>query len=169
MAFMVGPQPPRMQPPPPLGGMPSDPGRSRIVTAIGIINFVFSALEMLCGMIMLAGGALAGAVVAQAAKEPGNTDVQKAATVLGGAIGGLLMLLAGAMIAMGIMSLIAGVGVVKRKNWGRTLTLVLGCLAGIMALINLSQLQIFGVLIDGGYCAFVLAVLLQKKYAAEFS
>ena len=80
--------------------------------------------------------------------------------------------------------LIAGVAVFRRRRFGRTLTLVLGALAGVLALLyafqGLSELagaspapewvgaSALGVLVHGGYSALVFWVLLDRKAAGEF-
>ncbi len=65
--------------------------------------------------------------------------------------------------------LIAGYGVIKRRKWGRILTLVLGAIAALFAGLSLMQFNLVGAGMYGSYAALVFSVLLKPEYAAEFS
>jgi hypothetical protein len=143
--------------------------KSGIVTAIGVVNFVFAGLNLLCGLLALVGGAIAGAVVSKAASESASTEANQATVAVSGAIGLIIIVMAVLGLIMGALMLAAGLGIVKRRKWGRMLTLILGGLSALMAVLSLVQFNIVGVLLQGGYAGLVLAVLLQKKHADEFS
>jgi hypothetical protein len=88
-------------------------------------------------------------------------------------------------IAGGILLVIAGMGLLRRRRFSRVLTLVLGTLGGMLAVLYgytlvdemrdglLLSAQgatlLVGLLVHGGYCAFVFVVLLNRKNAAEFT
>jgi hypothetical protein len=101
-----------------------------------------------------------------------------------------LLALAGVAVAIvsiagGILLVIAGMGLLRRRRFGRVLTLVLGTLGGMLALLYgytlVDELRdgmltstpgavlLVGLLVHGGYCAFVFVVLLNRKNAAEFT
>lgn len=147
--------------PPGEGGGVGVPVRSGAVTAVAIVNFVLGGLSLLCGGIVLLGGAaLMGLVGKQ-----GGAEEQAAAA----ALGGIALVIAVVMILLSLPTIIAGIGVINRRNWGRILTIVLGVLAGLLALLDLVTVNIFGLVIHAGYCVLVLVILLNQKYAAEFS
>lgn len=98
--------------------------------------------------------------------------------------GMILLVLAVAFIAIGILLLVAGVGLLRRRPASRILTLVLGGLGGALSLLYLIQLvvvlfndipttqgvviSLVGLVVHGGYCAFAFTVLLKRRIAAEF-
>ena len=93
--------------------------------------------------------------------------------------------IAGVSFVGGILLVMAGMGLRRRRRFGRTLTLALGTLGGVLAILygytlagqlrddTLTSAQavvlVVGLLVHGGYCAFVFAVLLNRKNAAEFT
>jgi hypothetical protein len=63
----------------------------------------------------------------------------------------------------------AGIGILKRAQWGRVLGLLLAGVAALLAILNLVAMNIVLVLTNGAYAGFSFAVLLQAKYKAEFA
>ena len=78
-------------------------------------------------------------------------------------------------IVAGILLIIAGAGIWRRRSFSRWLTLVLGAISGVLAmpysyaLLEGDPLSLVGVVVHGGYCALVFVVLCNRKNAAEFS
>src|SRR5262249_20409591 len=103
------------------------------VTAVAVLNFLLGGLCLICGVISFIVGALATGVGDAASREPSGR--------LGGALltslGIVLIILAGGYVLLGIGGIVAGVGVTNRRQWGRILTLVLGGLAALLALVSL--------------------------------
>jgi len=133
-----------------------------MVTAVAVVNFILGGLNALCGgLLLLSGGVVAGVGAARAAG--GGAEGAAAATV----IGGLLVVLGVVSLILSIPTIVAGVGVLKRRQWGRVLTLILGGLSGLIGLSLLIRMQAGG-LLQLAYCVFVYVVLLNSKYAAEF-
>jgi hypothetical protein len=80
---------------------------------------------------------------------------------------------------------VAGTGVLRRRRWGRWLTLVLGGVNGLNGARFIPQLAMglsgnepnsgelaiaaICILIQLGYCALVYCVLLNRRFAAEFA
>ena len=161
---MVAP-PPGSPPAEPTAVPAGPPAKSGAVTAVAIVNFVFGGLDLLCGLLVLVGGAAVAGLVAVAGHEGGAGP--EAGTVAA-VVGGLIIVFAVFQMLLGVPTILAGVGVLKRARWGRILTLVLGALSGVLAVFNLFSLDIRDAILHGGYCAMVYAILLNKQYAAEF-
>jgi hypothetical protein len=153
--------------------------KSGAVTAVAVVNFVLGGFLLLCGLVAMLGGALLGNIFGQAgaaAKMPQGMDPEQAKVFnqLAQGGGGLIATIAAFIgicyLIVAVPAIIAGVGVLKRAQWGRILTLVLGVIAGLFALLSLASLPagIFGLVIYGGYCVLVFVILLNKQYAAEF-
>ncbi|MCI0460277.1 MAG: hypothetical protein L0Z62_25270 [Gemmataceae bacterium] len=160
------------------GPMAGPRAKSGAVTAVGIINLIFAGLTVVVAFIMMFAASLIFGTAAGVADELR----QKGFDVKGAeAAGGLAGMLAGAAVCVGVVALLiaglyvlAGLGVLNRKQYGRIITLVLGALHGLNALLNLTAIgtvpvqAILGILISGGYCIFVYMVLLNSQNAAEF-
>jgi len=153
--------------------------KSGAVTAIAIINFVFGGLQVVCGLLLMVAGAFIGKLlgdVAAGAPPPQGMDpeaakqIQQLGQAGGGMFAGFGALFGVCIMLFAIPTILAGVGVMNRRQWGRILTLVLGALAGLSALASLSALPkgIPNIVISGGYCVLVYVILLNKQYAAEF-
>ena len=154
------------------------PAKSGAVTVVAILNFVFGALWLMCGILMtFAGGMVASfmpQLMEQAAKDPNmqaeqRQQLEQMGEMGGGVIGGIILAIGIVSMVVGLPTIIAGVGVMQRKSWGRILTIVIGCIAGIIALACLVQFNLCGVVIYAAYAATVLAILFNPRYAAEFA
>jgi hypothetical protein len=154
---------------------PGPGGHSGVVTAIGVINIIFGALDVILGLvIMIAGPTLLNVLFhigsEAASNAPGGNpaDAARIRETAGAATGiaGMIVAFAGVCVMiLAVPVILAGVGVLKRRPWGRILTIILGILAAIGGVI--------GILTPAGwlniaYAVFVLVVLFNAKYAAEF-
>lgn len=156
--------------------------KSGPVTAVGVVNIVLGGLTAICGLIAM----FAGAVIFGGGKQL-EGEIQKGIRQAGGnpadaqAIGGLAGILAGAVVVIAVIALLiavlwilAGIGVLGRKQWARVITLILGAIAGILGVLSLLSIAsnpmnaFIGVLLYGGYAVFVYVVLLNARNAAEF-
>ena len=136
---------------------------SGMVTAVGVVNFLLGGLNALCGGVLIMGGGLAaGAGAASAAG--GEPEAAAAATI----VGGLIIVIGVVVLILSLPMIIAGVGIVKRRQWGRVLTLILRGILGVLGLLSLASAQPGG-LVQLAYCMFVFVVLLNAKYASEFA
>jgi hypothetical protein len=156
---------------------PAPTAPSGAVTAVAILDFAFGALWLLCGVIItFAGGMMAQflpQIMEQAAKDPNMTEeqrqqMQQFQDVGAGTVGGIVLVIGVITMLIGIPTIVAGVGVMKRRSWGRILTIVIGVIAAVIGVLNLVQLNICGVIIYGAYAGVVLAILFNPRYAAEF-
>jgi hypothetical protein len=133
---------------------PTAKSQSAAVTGVAVLSFVYGALYMLCGL----GATVLGGVLGKAL----SADIR--GQLMGGAAG----LVAGFLIlALGIPNFVAGYGVLKRRHWGRILTLVLAGLYGFLALSSAVNHDL-GFVLSGPYFLFVFVVLLDRRYTAEF-
>jgi hypothetical protein len=147
--------------------------KSGAVTAVAIVNFILGTLQLLCGLLLAIGGGVVASFIKSTVAELPDQDAQQGAA-LAGILGGLIIIFGIAFLLFGLFVIIAGVGVMQRAQWGRIMTLILGGVAGIFAVLNLLSIfagnfgGIVPVLLDGGYCGMVFAILLNKQHAAEF-
>jgi hypothetical protein len=114
---------------------------SPAVTYLAYASYAFCGLEVLAGIVFIvAAGAIATAL-------------------FGGKSGAIIAFGFGILIvSMAIPTLVAGYGLMNRKQWGRILTF-------IVAVINLANLPPLGL----AYAVFAFVVLLDKKNAEEFT
>ncbi|TMQ32253.1 MAG: DUF2127 domain-containing protein [Planctomycetota bacterium] len=148
--------------------------RSGAVTAVAIVNFILGGLYVLCGLlVMIFGGVFAAMITGAINSNPQNVadpQAQQAAKAVGGVMGVAAVWAGVCMMIFAAPTIIAGIGVLNRRQWGRILTLILGALSGLGALLNLTGLprSLPNIIVAGGYCALVYVILLKKEYAAEF-
>lgn len=114
--------------------------QSGAVTAVGIINIIDGTLAVL-------GGLCLGVIWTQVTQNfRGGPEAG-----LMGIVSGVIVMLALLILVVGTLEIIAGVGVLNRKNWARILTLVLGGVASVRALL----------------CAFFMISALNNTFADE--
>jgi len=131
--------------------------KSGAVTAVAIINFIIGGLNAIFGILIVALGGLA--FMASSA-----LDSQKAMEA-----SSIVMAVGVLYLFFGAFAIIAGIGVIMRQNWGRVLTLIMGFLALITAIMSIPAQLYIGLLLNGGYAVFVIIVMFNRKYGAEFS
>ncbi len=154
------PQAPAMQPA--TGGTPGG------VIAVAVVNFILGALDLIAGICVLTGAGMLGVAGQQAMGKdmPAQQAEQvQALAFFGGAI---LFVIAIVLFLIGAAMITAGVGLLKRRNWARVLTLIIAGVAVLMALTSLINLQLLGAIIYGGYAAMAFAILLNREVAAHF-
>lgn len=162
------------------------PQKSGLVTAVGVVMIVLGVLSM-CGAVSLLflGGVAAafGTVAAEGSTDfkfegaddqqmqKAREDLRKAGRTAQ-AVGGLALVAGLVYFVNMILGIVGGIGVIARKKWGRMMGLIVGGLGALGALFGLvagGLMGIPGFLIGGGISAFILIVLLNNKYAAEFA
>lgn len=147
---------------PPAG---EDPNDQTLLTIVAVANYVMGGMNLICGgCVALVGGSLFG-MLGMAAEVNGGPDPE--ARIGFGLASGAFIVIGIIIALLGIPSILAGYGVQKRQQWGRILTIVLGVLAGLGAVLNLISLSPVG-LLHGAYAVFVLVILLNSRYAAYF-
>lgn len=142
--------------------------RSGWVTTVGIVNLVFGSIQLLCGGCMSFGGLMfIGPMREAIQKEMDGGPGPEVADF----VGVFMVVMIVVLLASGALLIAAGVGVLKRRPWGRILTFVLGGLTGVGTLFNMASMDPGSIIPIGlgiAYCALVFGVLCKSRYAAEF-
>ncbi len=144
--------------------------RTSGMTVIGILNFVFGGLGCVGSLLMILGGgafALFGSAIEEAAAADGvSTEGIAEAAATGG---GMFMLLGLVGMVLGVLLIIAGVGVMKVRPWGRTCSLAY---AGSKIILGIGAAFIggfgFGTIMGFVY-PVVLGVLFMTRWKEAFS
>lgn len=116
------------------------------VPILGWIHIISSAIFLVLGLFLflLLGG------IGLFAGRAGDPDAPFVLVMIGLFVGGL-------MVVMALPGILAGWGLLKRKNWGRVLALIVGII------------NIFNVPIGTAIGVYTLYVLLQPEATAYFS
>lgn len=160
-----------------LGGFPQ---RSGAVTAAAVLSFVFGGLHVLCGGLM---GFVAAALASGeeqfrrdfkegfGQQPPDNMSWDEFFEFMTWVLGVFVVV----ALIVGILSIIAGIGVIKRSNWGRVLALIvavlailMGVLAGIGAVQQPDAVIWAITLIYFAYGVVLFILLLSGGAAADF-
>ena len=75
------------------------------------------------------------------------------------------------IVVLGVLVLLAGYGLIKRRQWGRILSLVLAVLSGLLVAMFIKSFdpRLLGqTLFYGLYSVFNFVILLNPRFAAEF-
>jgi hypothetical protein len=160
--------------------------RSGMVMAIAIVSFVLGGLSILFGLL----GFLVGSLFASAGRMQGDLErmaaqefARQGAEFPGSGVGSsiaflgtLMMILSIAFLLWGAMTIPSGIGLLKRRRWGRMLSLIVAGVAGLIALVSIVPIFIGGgmstvlnILLYGGYAAWVFLVLLRARAKSEFA
>jgi hypothetical protein len=137
----------------------SRPSKSGLVTAVGVVTLVFGALGFLLGVLILAAGA---AVVGMQTE---RSDIE---TIGRSGLAGLIMVVAIVLMVLSVPSIVGGLGILNRRFWARVVVIALGFFSILGAVLALVGKNYIGASTNLAYGAFVLAVLLQPRYGAEF-
>jgi len=123
----------------------------------------------MCGVGMLFVGGLIGVIAVRA-----NEDIDPDAATAVGIASTIVIIFGIVALVICVLMVVAGIGVLKRAKWGRVLTLVLGGICGVLAILCLVSVltgqggRIGNVLFYGGYCTTVFVLLLNPRFASEF-
>lgn len=141
-----------------------DNGRG-LVMAVAVINYVFGGMCLACGVCT---GVLGGGAMSFVLAEMGNSpQIDPEAKVGIGIASAVILAIAGVTSFVGLLTLIAGFGVQKFREWGRILTIVLAVISALLGILSLLSLSPVG-LVQIGYAVFALVVLLNPNYIREF-
>jgi hypothetical protein len=155
---------------------------SGAVTGVGVIGIILGILVLLLGMCLLMGVAFMGEAGRQGAfAMPGF-----------GAGMAVVMVVTILILLWGALAMVAGIGVINRKQWGRILNLIvtgIGAAAGLLSLVGAivalsaaadagpgrgpvmmgSMLNFLVAFVLIGYCIQSYIVLLGSRGASEFN
>jgi hypothetical protein len=160
----------------PLHGQPEPPARSRAVTVLAIGNFVWAGLYLAAGVYLVIAGSHVASLFA-ATPPPAGADRKTAAvkdvgTTVSETLTVLVAVAAVLLFLQAVPLVLAGLGVLRRRRWGRFLTLLLGGFAlfqGLSLLASGKAGLIFPGLVLAGYAVAAFVILLRRPAAAEFA
>jgi hypothetical protein len=125
---------------------------------LGIVIIILSALGA-CGGLALAGlGGFMGAAGGAAATQEGSASGAAAA----GAIGGMTAIIGLVLVAVSVLNIVGGVGVMKSARWGFMLTGILSAISALLNLVNFDVKGILGLAIAAGVAVFCFMRLAGK-------
>lgn len=107
---------------------PGLPARPSSVTAVTIVLIVLGVLTAILGLFVL----LAASIVTSGMAIPGLEEFQGST----GAIGGILVVIGGVVIAFGVLEVVSGINLLSARSWARILGIVLAVVAGLFALLG---------------------------------
>ncbi|MHC4415704.1 MAG: hypothetical protein ACYS0G_10500 [Planctomycetota bacterium] len=96
------------------------------MTTIGVLNIIFGSVGSLIALLVF----VAGGIFAAGGVAAGSEGVADAEAL--GAVGGIVMLIGIATLAINLLLFISGIGVLKVAPWGRTLSIAYGGLGFII-------------------------------------
>ena len=136
------------------------------MTTIGVLSIILGSLGVLVALLIsLVGGFLAGA----GSEMAGIAESEGVGSTV--AMGGSIILLIGiATLAINLMLLVSGVGVLKMAAWGRRLSISYGVLGILVYGVSLAS-QGFG-LFNAAYMAYsviLVAMFMTPGWKAAFS
>lgn len=143
------------QAPPPVVVMPGS--RTGLAAAAGILLLILGILGGLLGLfVAVVGGSLASSF-GELMEIPGVTDPS-------GVIGGMVAFFGIIVVVYSLVYLFAGIGILRSRNWGRILGLIVGIISGLIWLGGLGQTDQANLpftIIMLGVHAFVVVVLIM--------
>ena len=143
------------QAPPPVVAVAG--GRTGLAAAAGIILLLLGILGGLLGLfVAVVGGSLASSF-GELMEIPGVTDPS-------GVVGGVVAFFGIIVVVYSLVYLIAGIGILRSRNWGRILGLIVGIVSGLIWLGGLGQTEQANLpftIIMLGVHAFVVVVLIM--------
>jgi hypothetical protein len=163
-------------------------GRSWLISSVGLVNLLLGGLCVAFGVYCFAAGADAVGQLLQLQTEAGRAtapltgaEAQKANALLGagstglaGILLGMVAVLAACAVLQGLPLLLAGMGLLYRKSWGRVLALLFAFLALLQGLACVLAAQrstplLAAGLVWLGYALLTFVALIGKRASLEFS
>jgi len=132
------------------------PERPAGVTVLAIIFIVFSVLELIGGVALLAFGGFMAAMM--------GAELPAEAMGMAGLFTGIFAFFSIILIVFGVIGLAVGVGLLGGNEWARILAIVLGILNIVFGLINIMA----GGIISLVFGAIVVWYLMQPNVVSYF-
>ncbi len=126
------------------------------VTVLAIIFIVFSVLELIGGVALLAFGGFMGAMM--------GAELPAEAMGMAGLFAGMFTIISFMLIVFGVLGLAVGVGLLGGHEWARILAIVLGVLNIVLGLINIMA----GGILNLVFGAIVVWYLMQPNVVSYF-
>ncbi len=137
------------------------------VIVIAILYFIGAALCLIGGLLFIAGGGLLASMMSQSG--------QAGASPLAGMMAGLGAVAGIVILAIGVIDLLVGIGLIKLKNWARIVAIVFSGIGAAVQLLGiLTSLSHFNVgamvfpVIFLGIYALIIWYLLKPDVKAAF-
>lgn len=121
--------PPVYAPPPPT---PAAGGRTTLAAAAGVILLILGILGGLLGLFVAVVGGSFVASLGDVITIPELGD-----TSAGGLLGGMIAFFGIIVVVYSLVYVFAGIGIVRSRNWGRVMGLIVGILSGLIWLSGL--------------------------------
>jgi uncharacterized membrane protein (DUF2068 family) len=136
------------------------------VVVVGVANFVVGTLAIAAGvMVLTSGTAPLGNLMDASA---GMGDAAEGAGAVKDFTANLLPLTAAITLALGVLAIVGGVGVLKHQAWARLLSILLGCVAAVLGIFGMLTMNFVGLVLYGSYAVVVLIVLFDRDYRHRF-
>ncbi|REK24668.1 MAG: hypothetical protein DWQ42_13135 [Planctomycetota bacterium] len=145
-----------VEPPPPL-----DRRRSGWVTSVAILNFLSGAAKIVLGV------ALTWVMISLNWKTPSPDSVLFLLHGLAFVVRAMMLVAGILVVGIGVVTVLAGYGVLMRRQWGRIVSLIVTGLVGFSSVSAVTSGEI-GTLIGTVYPVFVYVILLMPRFAREF-
>jgi hypothetical protein len=108
--------------------------RTTLASAAGILLLVLGTIGLLIGLAVIAGGALVGQVGTGA-----FSDVPGFPTGAEAAVGGFVVIVGGIIVIYSVAYIVSGIGVLRTRDWGRVLGIVLAIVSGLIWISGLTS------------------------------
>ena len=141
--------------------------------AVAVVNLVFAALTLGCGVLLVAAGdEIRREMDREIARQAhGNMRHEDAVREVAETVINVIVIIS---LVFGVFLLLGGIGLLKRQQWGRILSIIaagIGILLAILSIVSLAQGEA-GALISlaffAGYATLVFTILLSSNVAREF-
>jgi hypothetical protein len=109
-------------------------GRSGLAAGAGIGLLVFGILLLLIGLLFFAVAGMVGGLV----ESGGFGEIPGMPPGFEGAIGGFVVVFGVIVILYSILYIVGGIGVLRSRNWGRVIGIVVGIITGLLMLSGLA-------------------------------
>lgn len=127
--------------------------RPGLVTAVGVIGFIYAGVLLLAGLLL----AVLGSVIAAALEQVGIPGI--------GALGSALFIVLGIVVAgLGVLQLFVALHIMKGKNWARIVQTVFAALGALSAIASFPN-GMLGLAID----VFIIVALFLPASSAYFA
>jgi hypothetical protein len=142
--------------------LPTTPGprpapQSSPVQALAVVNVLLAVVYVFYGTFLLLGAVLFSSNIAVMGRQTGAPSRD------------LLFSFVALTYGLALALIVAGIGLKKRRPWGRALTLILGALFAVVALLSVRQRDLLSIALNGIYSAEVFVILLNRRLAGEFA
>ncbi|HWH23921.1 MAG TPA: hypothetical protein VNW68_03395 [Candidatus Limnocylindria bacterium] len=151
---------------------PAPPATSAIVVAAAIVLFLLGSIAAAAGVVGLVFGAVADDLLARYAAELPDVDIGRLRAILAGPARGVMVVGFASILVIGLLHLVATIGLLLHRTWARVLGLVVGLFgvllgAGGLALPIGREPFIASAVVLGCYAFVVIALIVGGSHFAR--